>query len=264
MKRSRSYELSDPRHRAAEIERLQAQARVSFAIEQEALVEHGLAERRSLLDLGCGQASFLSLIAERFPELRCAGADRNEGLLEVARAQPGVSEVARCDIADPAALSTVLQRLRPDVVLCRFVLQHMSPPERARLLATLRAFGATRAILADVDADQGYFDPPSELLAHAQRKLTELQARLGGDRRIGGKLGALLREAGFAEVRESSVAIDSARTGFSAWWGAFGPVLAAGLLDQPTVRETVLDWGADASTASRYRASFPIRYASAS
>src|SRR4051812_16548117 len=146
MKRSRSYQLTDPRHRAAEIERLAAQARVSFSLEQAALLEHGLPGCKSLFDLGCGQASFLALIAAAFPRLRCVGADRNEGLLEVARMQPGVSEALRCDLADPAALTSALERVGPDAVLCRFVLQHMSPPEQQRLLQTLRAYAARRPL----------------------------------------------------------------------------------------------------------------------
>jgi hypothetical protein len=262
MERSRSYRLDDPRHREAEIARLLQQARVSFSLEREALVEHGLAGRKSLLDLGCGQASFLSLIAADFFGLRCAGADRNPGLLEVARRQPGVSEAVPCDIASPASLGSVLQRIKPDTVLCRFVLQHMSAPERQVLLRTLAQHGGLRVILADVDSDAGFFEPASPLLAQASRNLVKLQARLGGDRRVGQKLGALLSEAGFREVKTTRTKVDSAKVGFGPWWKAFGSVITTGLLGQPTVREAVLEWGNDAATAAHWRGSFDVCYAS--
>ena len=266
MERSRSYRLDDPRHREAEIARLLQQARVSFSLERAALAEHGLAGRKSLLDLGCGQASFLSLIAADFFGLRCAGADRNPGLLEVARGQPGVSEAVQCDLADSAALTALLARLEPDAVLCRFVLQHMSPPERQLLLRTLARHASTRPmriILADVDSDSSFFDPPSPLLALAQKNLVALQARLGGDRRVGAKLGTILSEAGFREVKATRVCVDSREVGFGAWWKAFGAVISTGLLSQPTAREAVLEWGNDAATAARWRAGFDVCYASA-
>jgi hypothetical protein len=265
MKRSRSYELKDPRHRAGEIERLALQARVCFSLEKAALAEHGLGGCASLLDLGCGQASFLSLVAGAFPGLRCFGADRNEALLEVARTQPGVSEAVRCDLTDPESLGSVLERLRPEAVLCRFVLQHMTPPEQRRLLEGLASWAAHTpllVVLADVDSDQGFFEPPSPLLREAQQNLVELQAKLGGDRRVGARLAAILRGAGFRDVRESGVCIDSAVVGFGDWWKAFGTVLAGGLASRPSAREALLEWGADPSTAAHFRAAFQLRYAS--
>jgi hypothetical protein len=176
-----------------------------------------------------------------------------------------VSEAVRCDLADPASLRSVLERLQPDAVLCRFVLQHMSPPEQQRLLGELSSWAARRplrVVLVDVDSDHGFFEPPSPLLLEAQRNLVEMQARLGGDRRVGAKLEGLLRAAGFREVRESRVCIDSAKVGFADWWKAFGSVLAAGLLSQPTAREALLEWGADPATAAHFRAAFELRYAS--
>jgi SAM-dependent methyltransferase len=265
--RSRSYLLEHPQQRAAEAERLDLQARVLFPLERQALVEHGLAPGQLLLDLGCGQGTFLSLVAQSFPGIRCIGLDRHPVLLSEARIRPGIAGVWACDLADPPALLGELERHRPDVVLSRFVLQHMSPDERGSMLRTIAGHLARRplrVVLADVDADSSFFEPPSPLLAEAREALVALQARAGGDRKIGARLGELLREAGFADVRTSRICATTDAVGFAAWWAAFGSLLCAGLRARPAAEEALREWAADPATASRWRAGFEICFASSS
>src|SRR3954462_14040201 len=127
--RSRSYLLEDARQRTAEAERLDLQARVLFPLERVALAEHGVGAGQTLLDLGCGQGTFLSQMAQAFGGMRCFGLDRNPGLLAEARSRPGIADVALCDVADPPALLQQLERHHPDLIFSRFVLQHMSAGE---------------------------------------------------------------------------------------------------------------------------------------
>jgi SAM-dependent methyltransferase len=260
---SRSYRSVD----VSEVERLGRQARTLFPLEHRALVEHGLAAGQTILDLGCGQGTFLGLVAEAFAGSRCIGLDRSAPLLVAARRERGVAEVVQCDLADRGRLLAELERIGPKTVLCRFVLQHMTTREREALLSALAEHSARhplRVVLADVDSASWFFEPPSPLLAEAKEKLDALQARLGGDRRIGGRLVELLREAGFSDIRSSRVCVDSALMGFAPFWAAFGQVLCAGLRSRPSAREAVLEWGRDAGTAARWRAGFDIFYASAS
>jgi SAM-dependent methyltransferase len=262
-RRSRSYRSVD----AGEAERLGRQARTLFPLERIALVEHGLAAGQTILDLGCGQGTFLGLVAEAFAGSRCIGLDRSARLLVAARQQRGVAEVVQCDLADRARLLAELERIGPQTVLCRFVLQHMTSQEREALLAALAEHSARlplRVVLADVDSDSWFDEPPSPLLAEAREQLNALQARNGGDRRIGARLAELLREAGFSDIRSSRVRVDSALMGFPSFWAAFGQVLCAGLRSRPSAREALLEWSRDPGTAARWRAGFDVVYASAS
>lgn len=263
--RSRSYLLEHPQQRTAEAARLDLQARVLFPLEREALAEHGLAAGQTVLDLGCGQGTYLSLLAQAFAGTRCIGLDRNGHLLAEARARPGIAAVAACDLADPAALLLELERHRPDAVLSRFVLQHMSAGERDSLLRTIARYAARhplRVVLADVDSATSFFEPPSPLLTEARDALGALQAREGGDRKIGGRLAGLLREAGLAEIRTSRVCATSDAIGFAVWWSAFGSLLQAGLRSRPAAQEALREWAADPQTAARWRAGFEICFAS--
>jgi SAM-dependent methyltransferase len=264
-KRSRSYLLEDPQHRRAEAERLAHQARLLFPLEREALRLHGLAPGHKLVDLGCGQGTFLSLIAGAFPGTRCIGLDRNDDFLAEAAALPGIAAVARCDLADPASLGRELERHEPDVAFCRFVLQHMSPAERRSMLAALAAHARLhplRVVLADVDGASSFVEPPSLLLAEARAGLNELQARHGGDRGVGGRLRELLQEAGFAQIETSRVGVASDTVGFNAWWRAFGSLLCVGLRSRPSAQEALLEWAADPHTAGHWRAGFDVCFAS--
>jgi SAM-dependent methyltransferase len=264
--RSRSYLLEQPQQRAAEAKRLDLQARVLFPLERGSLLEHGLAPGQLVLDLGCGQGTFLSLVSQSFPGMRCVGLDRHPALLAEARTRPGIAAVAACDLADPPALLRELERHRPDAVLCRFVLQHMTPDERRSMLRTIAGHASrqpVRVILVDVDASSSFFDPPSVLLAEARQALSELQARAGGDRNIGAYLAEHLGEAGFTDVRTSRVCATSDAMGFAAWWEAFGTVLCGGLGSRPAALEALREWAADPATAARWRAGFEICFASA-
>lgn len=263
--RSRSYLLADEGQRAAEAGRLDRQARLLFPLERGALAAHGLEPGHTVVDLGCGQGTYLQLIAEAFANTRCVGLDRHPGLLGDARARPGVVAVAQCDLAGQAALLRELDRFLPDLVLCRFVLQHMAPAERTAMLSTLAEHASkrpVRVVLADVDSASSFFEPPSPLLSEAHQGLEALQARSGGDRRIGARLPDLLRTAGFESPRASRVLVDSRTTGFGAWWSAFGSPLSAGLASRPAAQEALLEWGTHPATGDSFRAGFEVCFAS--
>jgi SAM-dependent methyltransferase len=263
--RSLSYLLADEGQRAAEAGRLDRQARLLFPLERGALADHGLEAGHTVIDLGCGQGTYLQLIAESFANTRCVGLDRHPGLLGDARARPGVVAVAQCDLAERAALLRELDRFLPDLVLCRFVLQHMRPAEGSAMLSTLAKHASkrpVRAVLADVDAASSFFEPPSSLLSEAHQGLEALQSRSGGDRRIGARLPDLLRAAGFENPRSSRVLVDSRATGFGAWWSAFGSLLSAGLASRPAAQEALLEWGTNPATGDSFRAGFEVCFAS--
>jgi hypothetical protein len=119
-----------------------------------------------------------------------------------------------------------------------------------------------RIVLADVDAASSFVEPPSQLVADARAGLSKLQERHGGDRRIGGRLGDLLAEAGFRDVQTSRVRVTTDALGFEAWWAAFGSLLCAGLGARPSAQEALRDWAKDPATPRIWRAGFEVVFAS--
>ncbi len=87
----------------------------------------------SVLDLGCGDGSFLQCLAEAVPGIRARGADVSETALERARSR-GIDTV-RLDLGDPASEVPG----SADVVTALEVVEHLPDAEQAVLKAAAAA-----------------------------------------------------------------------------------------------------------------------------
>jgi SAM-dependent methyltransferase len=156
-----------------------------------------------VLEAGCGVGAQTLTLASRSPAAHVTAVDVSAPSLAKARmavAAKGLTnvEIRQADILDlPFAAGSF-----DHVFLC-FVLEHLPRPRDAlrALKAVLRPGGS----LTVIEGDHGstFFSPPSRLAQRTIDCLVALQARAGGDARIGRTLYPLLREAGFAAVRVS-------------------------------------------------------------
>jgi hypothetical protein len=70
-----SYDLSDHELLKREVKRLPLQAQVLFPIEAPFLQSHAVSDSCSLLDIGCGDGSWLHLFRSAFPNSKAIGWD---------------------------------------------------------------------------------------------------------------------------------------------------------------------------------------------
>ena len=203
-----------------------------------------------VLECGCGTGAQTAFLVEGSPHARIVSVDRQEASIRRARSSitaPGV----RFQVADLYRLP-FRDGTFDHVFLC-FVLEHLpAPVEALRAVARVLKPGGT---LTAIEGDHGswYCHPQTAAAARAVQCLIEMQARMGGDARIGRKLYPLLAEAGLREVRVSPrmVYVDSSRPelveGFSRNTfiamveGVRGPALAAGLVSEPEWEEGIRD-----------------------
>ncbi|MFC8503203.1 class I SAM-dependent methyltransferase [Pedococcus sp. NPDC057267] len=167
---------------------------------------------QSVLDVGCGPGALTSTLAERLGPDRVHACDPSRSFVEAARTRlPGV------DVVAAAAEQLPYPDDGFDAALAQLVVHFMRDPvaglrEMARVT---RPGGVVAACVWDHAGRQGpvsafwdvvrEFDPGEEgegLLAGTER----------------GQLGRLLREAGLADVRESSLAVTTRYESFEDWW----------------------------------------------
>jgi SAM-dependent methyltransferase len=171
------------------------------------------AEGSLVLECGCGTGAQTVLLAGGSPGARIVSLDLAPSAARCARDRV---ECAGCRNA--AFLSADIFRLPfPDaafdhVFIC-FVLEHLAEPLRAlrSLMRVLRPGGSITVI--EGDHGSWYCHPHTPEAARAVQCLVEVQARMGGDARIGRRLYPLLVEAGLLDVRVSPrmVYVDSSR-----------------------------------------------------
>jgi ubiquinone/menaquinone biosynthesis C-methylase UbiE len=151
-----------------------------------------------VLDAGTGSGIVARHLASRDPSSRVVGCDLSEQ--RVARAQEAGRALANLTFAVED-----LRRLRFadegfDVVVCRYVLEHLDPVARQQALSELVRCLAPGGRLCLVDVDGAFTS-----VHPALEPLPELIARLRSDDRVdldvGRKLPGLLLAAGLGDVR---------------------------------------------------------------
>ena len=165
------------------------------------LAEVGIPAGASCLDVGCGGGDVTRELARAAgSEGRALGVDLDAVKVEIAR-----REAAEQGIANAAFDTHDVRSWAPeeyfDLVYARFLLTHLSDP--LSLLAALRRHVRPGGVLAVEDIDfRGHFSEPDCPAVHRYVDVySESVRRRGGDPNIGPRLPALLREAGFHDVR---------------------------------------------------------------
>ena len=153
-----------------------------------------------ILDVGCGTGvvgiDLLNLIPSA-PLL--FGIDIEPSVLQVAKEK--IPNKNKGSFIAGNAYDLPFRQMSFDLVVCQYVLQHLSQPVKA--LAEMRRVCRIggQAIIFEYDDRTGFSYPPApnELQELFQAKI-ELIERKGGDRSIGRKLYHFLRQAGWTDI----------------------------------------------------------------
>ena len=165
------------------------------------LSEVGIPAGASCLDVGCGGGDVTRELARAAgPSGRALGVDVDAVKVEIARreaAEQAIPNVAfaACDVRSWAPEESF------DVIYARCLLTHLADP--GTLLSALRRQLRPGGVMAVEDIDfRGHCAEPDCPALHRYVDLYSLSVRKrGADPNIGPRLPALLREAGFRDVR---------------------------------------------------------------
>lgn len=156
----------------------------------------------SALDVGCGPAGVLELLARRVgPGGRVVGLDVSDVMLRHARQLLDAAGVAGVELLRADAAATGLPRGSFDLVHERLVLVNVPNPEAiVREMVSLARPGGVVA-LAEIDGASWACDPPHPAWERLYGAFCEVFRRRGCDPHVGRRVARLLREAGAVDVQ---------------------------------------------------------------
>jgi SAM-dependent methyltransferase len=149
----------------------------------------------TVLEIGSGLGILAQEVAKRVPEGEVIGLERSKEQLAASPADtPGLKFVQGDAHHLPFGES------RFDLVYCRYLLEHVADPARVvrEMFRVLKPGG--RAYAQENNILVNDFDPDCPQWDRVWERFVELQRRLGGDARIGKRLYALFRQAGFSQI----------------------------------------------------------------
>lgn len=245
-----------PEQHAMVMEALRAQTESLGVLEAPLVAE--LLERRgvgAVLDIGCGDGSFLLKVAASLPGVRFTGVDHSEMAVRDARRKVrrrGASNVeVRQGFFDPG-----WERDRWDAITTRFTLQHASRPE-AFVSAVHDRLERGGSFMA-VESLDGYTDcqVPDETWRRFRTAVEAIHDRVGSNANIGKSLASLLASCGFREVRVRLLLCSPATVGFRRFRDVVQALarLASSLspdLFSPELLEEVTSWLGDRAGIER-------------
>jgi hypothetical protein len=213
-----SYLLDNEDTLAREKIRLVHQARVFSKVEFPVLAGLGISFAR-VLDLGCGNGAYLSLLREEFRVDEAAGFERNTDLITQAASLDPSLRMIHGDLLDAVALRSAIAEIRPTLILLRFVLQHLGIRERRLVLESIRSEMPEGCILLLIEAEDSkiHCEPGHPALWASVKRVGDLQESRGGDRNIGASLCRELQQSGF-QVDSDELTAFTTRTFDSVDW----------------------------------------------
>ena len=168
-----------------------------------------------VLEAGCGVGAQTVTLAAHSPKACITSVDISETSVAAARQAVEAAGFRNVNFQQADIFHLPFGPGSFDHVFLCFVLEHLARPVEAlqRLKAVLKPGGT----LTVIEGDHGstFFHPDSEAAHRAILCQVELQARAGGNARIGRQLHPLLQAAGFGQVRVSPrmVYVDSSKPG---------------------------------------------------
>ena len=166
----------------------------------------GLTSGARVMDLGCGPGIISAEIAFRSKPRKLVAVDCNEKSLSETRSQFERAGIVGAEVKSLNVYDENLSSQGPfDFIYSRLVFQHLSDPVRA--LTNIRGGLADQGRFCICDIDDRWLNvvPETNEFKSFLKRVSAAQSRRGGDRGVGSKLPHYLKQAGFTDIKSSSL-----------------------------------------------------------
>lgn len=210
---------------------------------------------RSVLDIGCGEGSFLLQVAQRLRGVHFLGTDHNE--LAVADALRNLrGQLKRRVEFRTAFFGPGFGRIKYDAIMTRYTLQHSSEPQvfLKEVFDRLKKKGMFLCLESlDAYTDCHVEDPVWDCY---KTSVAAIHKRVGSNDNIGKSLGSMLNAAGFRDIQLRVVLCSPSTVGidrFSAVVQASAELAVAFFPDlfEPKLLEDLKTWLTDLESLER-------------
>lgn len=195
-----SYAFGKFDQKQKELDRLKYQAGAAQRIETDILTGAGLKAGMKVLDLACGPGIVACLLANMAAPGEVLGVDLDQELLDHAKETADKQGINNIRFEQHNVYKLDLPDDEYDFVYARFLFQHLEHPDEAmaEIQRVLKPGGIV--CIADVDDDWLMLYPEPKHFCTLLDRAARHQAKRGGDRFIGRKLGALLDHQQFQNI----------------------------------------------------------------
>ncbi len=195
----------------------EALGRVETPVVEDLLTRH---QSGRVLDVGCGEGSFLVNLARRLRRVRFVGVDHSDLAIRDATLQLAGEAFPNVEFRT-AFFDSTYDPARYEAILSRYTLQHSSDP-RGFLRAVVDRLEPSGVFVCmeslDAYTDCHEYDPVWERFRSSLRAIHE---RVGSNANIGKALGRLLADAGLADIQVRIVLCSPTTVG----WQSFRAVV---------------------------------------
>jgi SAM-dependent methyltransferase len=224
---------------------LEAQACLQFPFERPFYAKPRWRDAFIVVDFGCGDGSYLDLLAREFPEKRYFGVESNEEMRKIAerkRRHDNISFHSSLFEIDASAV---------DFFLLRYVVMHLD--DRARVFESIRerAAGEAGVLIIEPDDHKLKINPPFSLLEDAVARMQAASKH----RNLREQLDDELEAIGFSLVEQASptISIDAENLDHRILRYAYS-LIELGLQAKisESQKASLLDWGLERDNSVQF------------
>ena len=178
---------------------LDLQVKISYPDHLDFLIRHGLNVCSQILDVGCGNGTFVARLALDHPQIQFRGIDKRKQCIE--SGQKRVRENLEFAQIDMFARESTFDFSRFDGFLMRYFLLHVDNAQKILELLKLKSKRPSRCWIIDLDWSQFSCHPPHEDFDKLTQLVKDFCAKISVESKGGQNVVPLLQKLEFQNIR---------------------------------------------------------------